>query len=149
MRIQKSVPANMLALETMKLCNAILDQNSFAMEYRILIQNGWQFFVVDQDRGRCYYDRKWITIPKWALHCETTKPGHWVWYVAHEISHACVGIGHKHGQVFMHCLKRICPPEFLHYELGYKPRNASVAGIRKIDADRTAQNWDIDLMDLL
>lgn len=144
----KSIPANVCEIDTMKLCNAILDQPCFAQEYRILKEQGWQFFVVRQRCGRCYYDRKWITIPLWALHKEKTRFGYWVWYVAHEISHAFTK-GAMHGPVFMAKLKQLCPPEFVHYELEYKVDNAAIAGIRKIKADRTEQKWDSDLMDLL
>lgn len=48
---------------------------------------GWTWFAVDQKRGRCYYEKKWFTIPEWVWTRELTKPGYVRWYVCHEYSH--------------------------------------------------------------
>jgi predicted metal-dependent hydrolase len=89
-------------------------------------REGWRFFVVTQTRGRCYYDYKVITIPLWVL--ESPAKGKLVWYISHELAHTYTQ-GDKHGQRFMTQLKAICPEEFQHWEIEYKPRNAIAAGI--------------------
>jgi hypothetical protein len=93
---------------------------------REAIRNGWKFFVVDQRRGRCYYDKGTITIPLWVI--QSKKIGQKTWYISHEIAHIHAPRD-GHGQMFMRALKRICPKEFQHYELEYKPRAAIAAGI--------------------
>lgn len=90
---------------------------------------GWKFYAVDQDRGRCYYGSRVITIPVWVITRRSI--GERIWYISHELAHSFAGWRANHGSDFMEELKRICPPEFVHFELGYKPRNASAAGIRK------------------
>lgn len=90
---------------------------------------GWRFFPVDQSCGRCFYAEKVITIPLWAI--QDKRIGYLVWYVSHEIAHIYAGYRALHGPIFMEWLKKICPKEFQHYEIGYKPRNAVAAGIRK------------------
>lgn len=105
---------------------------------RDLAENDWRFYAVDQDRGRCYHADKVITIPVWAIDKRDT--GFKIWYISHEISHAFAGWKAKHGPVFMDWLQKVCPPEFVHHELGYKPRNAASAGIRKPGEIDT---WDI------
>lgn len=98
---------------------------------RILEAQGWVFYVVDQTRGRCYYQPRIITIPLWA----TKKSKDYLdWYVSHEIAHTYAR-GDNHGQKFMSELKRLCPEDSIHYEITYKPRNAIAAGIsHKISA---------------
>jgi len=100
---------------------------------RELLALGWRFFVVDQSRGRCYYREKVITIPAFAFppHREH---GFKEYYICHEMSHVYAWMNSKcydHGPNFMKELIRICPPEFIHHEIGYKPRNAIAAGISK------------------
>lgn len=98
---------------------------------RELIGMGWKIYAVDQSRGRCYYSSKVITIPIWAIR---KNPGYFTWYVSHECAHAYSyinGTDDIHGPNFMEWLKRICPENAIHYELGYKPRNAAAAGIGK------------------
>ena len=96
--------------------------------YKSIKRDGWRIYVVRQSRGRCYYNIKIITIPTWAYKRDGT---YRQWYVAHEIAHALAGWTAKHGQIFMSWLRAICPQDSLHHELGYKPRNASNAGITK------------------
>lgn len=88
----------------------------------------WRVLGVDQNRGRCYYYERTITVPYWAR-AERTGEAHTVWYLCHEIAHI-LAPGHGHDLVFMEALKRVCPPESIHYELGYQPRTAAAAGIR-------------------
>ena len=92
------------------------------------IRNGWRIYTVSQRRGRCYPRQKVITIPVWVITL-TDKPGKKIWYISHELAHAMDECRHNHGPEFMEWLKTICPEEHLHWELGYKPRNARAAGI--------------------
>ncbi len=96
-------------------------------------QHGWKFYPANQDRGRCYYSGKVITIPVWAIvrDMSGTHPGYKTWYISHEMAHAYDASRSNHGDPFMQLLKEICPPEFVHWELGYKPRNAARNGIVK------------------
>lgn len=92
--------------------------------------HGWQFFVVNQTRGRCVYQKKEITIPVWVINKK--QKGEYIWYIAHEVSHAWNWINHtedEHGPEFMRLLKMLCPHEYQHWELTYKPRNAMSAGL--------------------
>lgn len=99
--------------------------------YKKLITLGWTFYVVNQDRGRCYFSRKWITIP---LHAwQRQSDGFLAYYIAHEAAHAYAGRKANHGPKFMQWLKKLCPPDYQHYELGYRPRNATSAGIMPKD----------------
>lgn len=103
-----------------------------------LIQDaGWKFFVVNQTRGRCYFRRKVITIPAWVV--STKGVDYKEWYITHEMAHAYQWLDDKycdsHGPKFMTMLMSLCPPESVHYELGYKPRNAAAAGITKPEDD--------------
>ena len=94
---------------------------------RALRDNGWRFYSVKQSRGRCYYDSKVITIPIHAIMHRDI--GYKIYYISHELAHASIPWGHHHDAVFMAKLIEICPAEYVHYELGYKPRNAASAGI--------------------
>jgi hypothetical protein len=98
-------------------------------KYVELKNKGWQVFAVDQQRGRCYYSDKVITVPVWAL--QSDKKGYWIYYLSHEIAHAYCGYGAGHGLQFQEKLKEICPEEYLHYELDYKPAFAAAAGISR------------------
>jgi hypothetical protein len=97
---------------------------------RKLISLDWKIYAVDQDRGRCYYSHKVITIPVWVIKRGGTKL---CWYACHEMAHALAPIRDNHGPVFMETLKSICPLDAIHHELGYKPRNAASAGIGFIE----------------
>lgn len=89
-------------------------------------REGWRYFVVEQNRGRCYHLHRVITIPLWVI--RSTKPGKKIWYVSHELAHTYT-YGDKHGQRFMAKLREICPEDAQHWEIGYKPRAAIAAGI--------------------
>lgn len=92
-------------------------------------------YCVDQRRGRAYYNKggfRVITVPKWTF---ARGEAYVQWYVAHEMAHHYTQAFNRcappHGQIFMSWLKRICPENAIHHELGYKPRNAARAGIRR------------------
>lgn len=92
-----------------------------------LVKAGWRFYAVDQTRGYCYYKEKVITIPAWVI--LSSRQGEKCWYVSHEMAHAYDETRSNHGPEFMAKLIEICPDDCIHYELEYKPRNASNAGI--------------------
>jgi hypothetical protein len=144
---KKTVPANVDQIRTMTLEGTILNLSYLQPHWTQLSKEDWKLFVVDQSCGRCHYQRKWITIPIFAI--ESTRLGYWIWYVSHEFSHAFAGFAAKHGPVFMQTLQRICPVEYQHYELEYKPENASLAGITKEHANKAREVKIIKLEDLL
>lgn len=108
----------------------LLGKNSMASE---LLSTGWRFRVSKGRRGYCYYRTKTITIPKHALRL-SRGAGYDEYYLAHEMAHAKAGKAAAHGPAFMACLQSLCPPAYVHYELGYKPRNAKAAGIAERDS---------------
>lgn len=128
----KKLPANIDGIKTAQLQLSILNSPLVA-EYNRLVELGWQFFAVDQDRGRCYGRARIITIPVWVFTRSQIKHNYWVWYVAHEMAHAST-LGDNHGALFMKKLIELCPEDCIHYEIGYKPRNAVAAGIGMIAA---------------
>jgi hypothetical protein len=91
-----------------------------------LLSQGWKFYAVDQSRGRCYFQRKVITIPIWAMQKSIQ---YREWYVCHEMSHAVAGVQAKHGIAFQQVLKSLCSQESIKYELTYKAREVVRAGI--------------------
>ena len=94
---------------------------------RKLMAQDWKFCAVNQQRGYCHYDGKVITIPVWVIsNRDITEK---IWYICHEMSHALVAPYAKHGPLFMNKLQEICPPDCIHHEISYKPRNARSAGI--------------------
>ena len=117
-----------------------LIEHAFDDIYQELKGKGWRFYLVDQKRGRCYYREKVVTIPVWVV--MNGRVRQWVWYIAHELSHALVceklGISRAkkvgHGPAFQAILREICPEDVQHYEYEYKPRNASAAGLKQKEA---------------
>lgn len=94
--------------------------------YKKLISEGWRFYAVYANRGRCSWATSTITVPVWALKKSTAYA---IWYVAHEMAHAVAGPKANHGPDFMAALIKLCPPECIWYETGYKPKHAVNAGI--------------------
>lgn len=94
-------------------------------------------YGVNQRRGRCYQQEQRITVPIWTMEETKKKPGYIIWYLAHELAHLAQWqedqFTDNHGPRFMAWLKRICPKEYQHYEIEYKPRNAVAAGISRND----------------
>lgn len=124
-------PNSILWMHTKSLINSV--HPSIQTHANSKVNEGWRIYVVAQNRGRCYYYHKVITIPLFA--CNRSKE-YLSWYLAHELSHAEAAKLHgmhipAHGQEFMTALKNICPAEFLHFETNYKPKNAFAAGISK------------------
>jgi hypothetical protein len=93
---------------------------------KILRGRGYTFYAVNHTRGHCYYSRRVITIPVWAM---VKSKEYKQWYIAHEIAHGFAGHSAHHGPAFMTELIRLCPANAIHFELGYKPRLAANAGI--------------------
>ena len=96
---------------------------------RTLIDQGWVFYTVSQDRGYCSFHSKTITIPVWAFSTLKRPEGFLTWYICHEMAHAYDECKHAHGAEFMQWLIKICPPAYLFHELEYKPKNAKASGI--------------------
>lgn len=94
-----------------------------------VIDMGYRIFAVCQQRGRCYYNTRVITIPTWSI---AKGQIHADWYLSHELAHAYTR-GDQHGSKFMRQLQLICPTESVHLELTYKKRNALAAGILPAD----------------
>lgn len=123
----------------------------------LILQDDYAFYIVEQNRGRCYMQKKEITLPKFCFTRASGKlEGYASWYVAHECSHAIAYRDWKHaehGQPFMEVLKTLCPKEFLHFETSYKPRNAFASGISKHSNGEVLKvgkrAYDVDLGDLL
>jgi hypothetical protein len=133
MRAKRRKPANIDWAATILLRELLIPQLCIDIPMPV----GYKFYVVDQTRGRCNMTHKVITIPLW---CFTSLPfqvklntEYRLQYIAHELAHAYQYDEDKyngnHGPRFMRWLKILCPPELLHYELSYKPRNAIAAGI--------------------
>jgi hypothetical protein len=60
------------------------------------------------------------------------REGRLIYTVAHELAHVCQVWENgwtDHGPKFMAWLKALCPPQWVAYELSYKPREARRAGI--------------------
>lgn len=139
-------PKKVIVDKTLELEFSLHDIPALSDRWLQLKKDGWQLFVVEQNRGMCYSNKKWITIPLWVI----SKPkGQWVYYVAHEFAHTpehtWKGLQDPHGSAFMEELKRLCPAEFLHYELGYKKSQAINAGI---DTSHKHKATDIKVKDL-
>lgn len=94
---------------------------------RILEEN-WLFLVVDQIRGRCYFGKKIITIPLWAI---KKSREYTIYYIAHEVAHALGNMDHDAN--FMRDFIHLCPPALQHFEIKYKPKAAMAAGIMPED----------------
>lgn len=102
--------------------------------YEELYYKGWSFYASDFKRasGLCYSSGTILVSVAFLL---SASKGQKMWLLSHEMAHAYAGIENQHNQVFMEWLKKICPKECIHYELSYKPRNASKAGILPIFDD--------------
>lgn len=91
---------------------------------------GWDFSVVNQDRGRCHYQLKEITVPAWAF---SRGLDYLFYYLSHELAHIFAGHQAAHGPIFMTEFKKICPTNLQHFELFYKPKLAAAARITAKD----------------
>lgn len=101
-----------------------------------LMDVGFYFYMVGQVRGKCYEEERVITIPEFLFRTKH-KPKYSTWYLAHECAHGLSAIRNhwntdNHGPKFMAELKIVCPADAIHYEINYKPRNATNAGISAI-----------------
>lgn len=105
-------------------------------------------YGVQQKRGRAYCKERRITVPTWTARrfseretdYQRKNAEYQIWYLSHEIAHVAQyledGYLDHHGPKFMKQLIRICPwPNALRFETGYKPRNATAAGISNIDSN--------------
>lgn len=110
--------------------------NKLLKTYGIQIPKDYGLFVTNTVRGRTCYKNKNITVPIWAVKQSLNgkTPGYDVYYACHEIAHAMAPAtkGDVHGPKFMAAFINICPKQYQHYELEYKPRLAKAAGIKNV-----------------
>jgi hypothetical protein len=99
------------------------------------IRSGFELYVTDTVCGRCDLENKNITVPVWAVERSRKDTGYAVYYACHEIAHVIAPPtkGDVHGAKFQAAFKSICPKEYWHFELEYKPKSASAAGIKRND----------------
>lgn len=98
-----------------------------------------KIFCVNQRRGSCkvlingYTLEYIITVPLWAF---TKGDDYALYYLAHELAHSHSHFYDawpmKHDENFYRYFKMLCPAHLQHHEIGYKPRNAQSAGIKKV-----------------
>lgn len=100
------------------------------------ITSEYTIYVTDTVRGRCRHSQKSLTVPTWALK-EEKGEGYAVYYACHEMAHVLAPAtrGNVHGPAFMKAFMGLCPKEYQHFEIGYKPRLAMAAGITKKEAN--------------
>lgn len=117
-------PVRVCDKETMILRNMVRNLN---------IKCEFEIFVTDTVRGRCSYKARNLTVPLWAFNDK--RVGYITYYVCHEIAHVMAPAtrGNVHGPEFQKAFMSICPKEYQHYELNYKPRLAAAAGIKRKD----------------
>ena len=90
-------------------------------------------YAVKQRCGRAYFGKRMITVPVWAMK-RPKGEGYVLYYLAHELAHIAnqdAGTSDNHGPCFMAHFRKLCPVQYQHWELGYKPRRAAAAGIRE------------------
>jgi len=95
----------------------------------LALPRGWRVYVTRARRGQCALYYKYARIPTWVFDHDDSE--YYLYYLAHELAHIYAGRRVCHGTEFMQWFKNICPPHLWHHELGYKPRLATAAGIRK------------------
>jgi hypothetical protein len=108
------------------------ETNRIRAELAVLgITTEYTIYVTDTVRGRCKHSQKSLTVPKWAI---TKGKDYHIYYACHEMAHVAAPAtrGNVHGPAFMEAFMRICPKHLHHFEIGYKPRLAAAAGIRKL-----------------
>ena len=116
-------------------------------KYGSFIPDDWDFYLVDQVGGNCWYTRSVITIPLWAM-VNGEGEGYLEYYICHEIAHIKQAIEYTntkkttrtHGREFMSRFKEVCPQKLWHHELGYNPRMAKACGIKPKQS--TSNIWD-------
>lgn len=74
--------------------------------------------------GAWLHETRKLIIPKWIFDVDRD-PEYCVYYIAHEISHVCVGEEEKseHGILFYHYFNLLCPPALIAWEAEYLPEN--------------------------
>ena len=91
--------------------------------------------------------RHYITIPKWTIDnpkCASSNQGmtdeqaetYFEYYVLHELAHVLQHFedynDRGHSKIFYKYFTRICPENLQHFELGYKPKLATAAGVKGV-----------------
>ena len=89
------------------------------------IIDGIQGYIADVQRGRSFAQQGEFTVPYWAY--KDKRKGYFIHYVAHELSHQLrykrwgKERGKSHDDKFYVIYTDICPVEYQHYEVDYKP----------------------------
>jgi hypothetical protein len=94
------------------------------------LPRNWAITVAYVIRGRACHRRRLIVIPAW---CFNVDAGHGkpAYYIAHELAHAMLSRDHGHDPAFYGYFKRLCPPQYWHFESNYKPREFKAALARE------------------
>lgn len=97
-------------------------------------------FIADVKSGRARYSTMQFTVPLWTYTKKAVigyrkHEGYFTYYVAHELSHLLSykkygEDGKNHSEKFYKIFKLVCPKEYQHFELYYKP-SAEKYGINK------------------
>jgi|8_EtaG_2_1085327.scaffolds.fasta_scaffold09251_5 hypothetical protein len=131
-------------LKTIKM--TIRNQRRGHAGYRYVLECGPTDCNTIDWNGMTYVERHYITIPKWTIddpecasgmsrndYDESLLPRYFEYYVLHELAHVLQKFedtkDRGHSEIFYKHFTRICPEELQHFELGYKPRNATSAGV--------------------
>lgn len=116
----------------------------FSSTYADLLQLRWKFYITTNNRGRCDWASKEITLPYWLWNrsqmeanlrssmLDSTIELYRIWYLAHEMAHAIDAMERgksDHSPAFMKVLKQICPSEALGYEASYNTATAIACGL--------------------
>ena len=112
-----------------KIINKLLSNAKISHSLKNKVNN-YRFFVCDVVQGWTHNNNLTSTIPLWA---KEKSQDYFIYYIAHELSHVvnfCNKTNDHHGKKFYEFFKLICPVDYQHFELGYKPQNAKKFGIK-------------------
>lgn len=124
-------------------------QNVINNEIEKLLENtefnseGINGFIADVERGRARFSTLQFTVPLWVYNKNAPflfmkEEGYFTYYVAHELSHVLSYKkynlnGKGHGENFYKIFKIVCPKEYQHFELHYKPSSKKYGINKKIN----------------
>jgi predicted SprT family Zn-dependent metalloprotease len=121
MRLPKNIIKH-LQPEIDKIISELIAECKMDYDFRFI-----EGYITDTRRGRAYFGSH-FTVPLWAFDKRhpgyRSEMGYFKYYVAHELSHIIqyrINNTHGHGKSFYRVFKNICPLEFQHFEIYYKP----------------------------
>jgi len=109
--------------ETLELRKEIKEFSKISQQ--CIVHPDYTVWVVNQCRGICHYDKRYISIPLWAV---IKGKEFRTYYFCHEAAHSWRLRG-NHDREFMLKFMELCPKNCQHFELNYKPQQAKAAGI--------------------